>query len=393
MAPIPRLKRYDGPALFSYGFRPFFLFGSLYAGLAVLVWLPVFTGELVLASAFAARDWHVHEMLYGYLSAIITGFLLTAIPNWTGRLPLQGAPVIVLVAAWLLGRIVVTFSATTGWLPAALIDGGFLLLVAAAATREIITGGNWGNLKVVSLVVLLATGNLCFHLEAHLAGAADYSIRLSLAVIVMLITLIGGRIVPSFTRNWLARENPGRLPVPFNQFDAIVIAASAVTLVLWIVIPQSPATGAALMIAGILQSMRLARWAGDRTAGERLVLILHLGYAFIPLGFLLLGAASFDLVPMAAGVHAWGGGAAGTMTLAVMTRASLGHTGHVLTASRGTQAIYAAVLLAAMIRIAAALAPVYLIPLSVTAAILWASAFLGFGAAYGPILTKSIRSR
>jgi len=393
MAPIPRLKRYDGPALFSYGFRPFFLFGSLYAGLAVLVWLPVFTGELALASAFAPRDWHVHEMLYGYLSAIITGFLLTAIPNWTGRLPLQGAPVIVLVAAWLLGRIVVTFSATTGWLPAALIDGGFLLLVAAAATREIITGGNWGNLKVVSLVVLLATGNLCFHLEAHLAGAADYSIRLSLAVIVMLITLIGGRIVPSFTRNWLARENPGRLPVPFNQFDAIVIAASAGTLVLWIVIPQSPATGAALMIAGILQSMRLSRWAGDRTAGERLVLILHLGYAFIPLGFLLLGAASFDLVPMAAGVHAWGGGAAGTMTLAVMTRASLGHTGHVLTASRGTQAIYAAVLLAAMIRIAAALAPVYLIPLSVTAAILWASAFLGFGAAYGPILTKSIRSR
>ena len=393
MAPVPRLRHYDGPALFSYGFRPFFLLGSLYAGLAVLVWLPVFTGELALASAFAPRDWHVHEMLYGYLSAIITGFLLTAIPNWTGRLPLQGAPLIVLVAAWLLGRIAVTFSATIGWLPAALIDGGFLLLVAAAATREIIAGGNWSNLKVVSLIVLLATGNLCFHLEAHVAGAADYSIRLSLAVIVMLITLIGGRIVPSFTRNWLARENPGRLPVPFNHFDAIVIAASAATLVLWIAIPQSRATGAALMIAGVLQSMRLARWGGDRTARERLVLVLHLGYAFIPLGFLLLGAASFDLVPMAAGIHAWGGGAAGTMTLAVMTRASLGHTGHVLTASRATQAIYAAVLLAAMIRIAAALAPVYVIPLSLTAAILWASAFLGFGAAYGQILTTSIRSK
>ena len=209
----------------------------------------------------------------------------------------------------------------------------------------------------------------------------------------MLVTLIGGRIVPSFTRNWLSRENLGRLPVPFNRFDAIVIAASAATLMLWIVIPQSPATGAALMIAGILQIMRLTRWAGDRTARERLVLILHVGYAFIPLGFLLLGASSFDLVPMAAGVHAWGGGAAGTMTLAVMTRASLGHTGHVLIAPRGTQAIYAAVLLAAMIRIAAALAPVYAIPLSVTAAILWASAFLGFGAAYRQILTKSTRSK
>ncbi|HKS61151.1 MAG TPA: NnrS family protein [Xanthobacteraceae bacterium] len=389
MGPIPRLRSYDGPALFSYGFRPFFLFGSLYAGLAVLVWLPVFTGELTLASAFAPRDWHIHEMLYGYLPAVITGFLLTAIPNWTGRLPLQGAPLIFLVAAWLLGRIAVTFSATIGWLPAAAIDGGFLLLVAAAAAREIIAGGNWSNLKVVSLVVLLAAGNFCFHLEAHFAGAADYSIRLGLAVVVMLMTLIGGRIVPSFTRNWLARENPGRLPVPFNRFDAVIIAASAATLVLWIVVPQSPATGAALMITGMLQTLRLARWAGDRTAGEPLVLILHLGYAFIPLGFLLAGAAAVDLVPMAAGVHAWGGGAAGTMTLAVMTRASLGHTGRALTASRGTQAIYAAVLLAATIRIVAALAPAYLVPLSVTAAILWASAFLGFGAAYGQILTRS----
>ena len=393
MAPIPRLKRYNGPALFSYGFRPFFLFGSLYAGLAMLAWLPVFTGELALASAFTPRDWHAHEMLYGYVPAIVTGFLLTAIPNWTGRLPLQGAPLMVLVAAWLLGRIAVTFSATIGWLPAAAIDVGFLLLVAAAAAREIIAGGNWSNLKVVSLIALLATGNICFHLEAHFAGATDYSIRLGLAIIVMLITLIGGRIVPSFTRNWLARENPGRLPVPFNHFDAIVIAASAATLVLWIVIPQSSATGAASIIAGILQSMRLARWAGDRTARERLVLILHFGYAFIPLGFMLLGAASFDLVPMAAGIHAWAGGAAGTMTLAVMTRASLGHTGHALIASCSTQAIYAAVLLATMIRIAASLSPVYLIPLLVTATILWAAAFLGFSAVYGPALTRSMRSK
>jgi len=388
MAPIPRLKPYDGLALFSYGFRPFFLFGSLYAGLAMLAWLPVFTGELALVSAFAPRDWHVHEMLYGYVPAVVTGFLLTAIPNWTGRLPLQGGPLIILVAAWFMGRVAVTFSATIGWLPAMVIDGGFLLLVAAAAAREIIAGGNWSNLKVVSLIALLAVGNICFHLEAHYAGAADYSIRVGLAVVVMLITLIGGRIVPSFTRNWLARENPGRLPVPFNHFDAIVIAASAATLLLWIVIPQSPATGAASILVGILQSIRLARWAGDRSARERLVLVLHLGYAFIPLGFMLLGAASFGLVPMAAGIHAWGGGAAGTMTLAVMTRASLGHTGRILIASPATQAIYAAVLLAAMIRIAAALSPVYLTPLLVTATILWAAAFLNFVLAYGPILTN-----
>jgi uncharacterized protein involved in response to NO len=386
MAPIPRLQPYDGPALFSYGFRPFFLFGALYAGLAVLLWVPVFSGELALMTAFSPRDWHVHEMLYGYVPAVVTGFLLTAIPNWTGRLPLQGRPLIVLVVAWCAGRIAVTFSAILGWLGATLVDGGFLVLVAAAAAREIVSGGNWGNLKVVALIGLLAAGNVAFHLEAHFAGAADISIRLGLAVTVMLITLIGGRIVPSFTRNWLARENPGRLPVPFGRFDAIVITASAVALLVWIALPQY--SGTALLVAGALQVVRLARWAGDRTAREPLVLILHAGYAFIPLGFLLTGLAALDLAPPAAGTHAWAGGAIGTMTLAVMTRASLGHTGRMLTASLATQTIYVAVLAATLIRIAAALTPGNAVLLHAAGA-LWAVAFLGFGATYGAILVNS----
>jgi uncharacterized protein involved in response to NO len=389
MAPIPRLKPYEGPALFSCGFRPFFLFGSVYAGLAVLLWLPVFSGELALMTAFSPRDWHVHEMLYGYVPAVVTGFLLTAIPNWTGRLPLQGTPLIVLVVAWFAGRIAVTFSATLGWLGATLVDGGFLALVAAAAAREIITGANWSNLKVVSLIVLLAAGNIAFHLEAHFAGSADISIRVGIGVVIMLITLIGGRIVPSFTRNWLARENPGRLPMPFGRFDAIVIAASAVALVIWMALPNHMAAGAALLIAGLLQAVRLSRWAGDRTARERLVLILHAGYAFVPLGFLLTGLSALDLAPAAAGIHAWAGGAVGTMTLAVMTRASLGHTGQMLTASVATQAIYAAVCTAALVRIAAALAPAASMPLLHLAAALWAIAFLGFGTVYGAILMKS----
>jgi len=391
MAPIPRLRPYGGLALFSCGFRPFFLFGALYAGLAVLAWLPVFTGKLTLASAFAPRDWHVHEMLYGYVPAVVTGFLLTAIPNWTGRLPLQGTPLIVLLLVWVAGRVAVTFSGVIGWLPAAAIDGGFLVLVAAAAAREIIAGGNWSNLKVVSLIGLLALGNVCFHLEAHFSGTADYGIRVGLAAVVMLISLVGGRIVPSFTRNWLARENPGRLPVPFGRFDAIVIVASALALVLWIVIPQTFIAGVALLIAGILQTARLARWAGDRTTRERLVLILHFGYAFIPLGFVLIGLATLDLVPAAAGIHAWAGGAVGTMTLAVMTRASLGHTGHALVASRITQAIYLAVLLATLSRIGAAIEPEHSLPLLAAAAALWAMAFLGFGVAYGPILVANAR--
>jgi uncharacterized protein involved in response to NO len=386
MAPIPRLQPYGGPALFSYGFRPFFLFGAIYAGLAVLVWVPVFSGELALTTAFAPRDWHVHEMLYGYVPAVVTGFLLTAIPNWTGRLPLQGTPLITLVAVWFAGRLAVTFSASIGWLACAAIDGAFLLLVAAAAAREIIAGANWRNLKVVVLLTLLAAGNLAFHVEAHVAGAADYSVRIGLAVVVLLITLIGGRIVPSFTRNWLARENPGRLPAPFGRFDLVIVAASVAALALWVALPQTGATGAALCAAGLLQIARLSRWAGERTAREPLVLILHLGYAFVPLGFLLTGLASLDVMPSAAGIHAWAGGAVGTMTLAVMTRASLGHTGQALHASLATQAIYAAVLLAALVRIAAALMPEHLIGLLCAAAALWGVAFIGFGVTYGPLL-------
>ena len=126
MNPVPRLRDYRGPVLLSYGFRPFFLLGAIYAGLGILAWLPMFNGELALSTTFGPIDWHVHEMLYGFLPAVVTGFLLTAIPNWTGRLPIQGAPLLTLVAVWLAGRMAVTFSAEIGWLLAAIIDVSFL---------------------------------------------------------------------------------------------------------------------------------------------------------------------------------------------------------------------------------------------------------------------------
>ena len=305
MSPIPRLKAYRGPALLSYGFRPFFLFGAIYAGLAILAWLPIFNGELALSTAFGPIDWHVHEMLYGYLPAVVTGFLLTAIPNWTGRLPIQGTPLLMLVAVWLAGRVAVTFSAEIGWLLAAIVDVSFLVLVVAAAAREIVAGKNWRNLRVVVMVTLLLAGNIAFHLEAHFNGSAEYGARIGIAAVVLLLVVIGGRIIPSFTRNWLARENPGRLPAPFARFDVVVILLSAVTLAMWIAQPSGKITAAALAAAGVLHIVRLARWAGDRTWRDRLVLILHVGYAFVPLGFLLAGAAAIDLVPADTGTHAW----------------------------------------------------------------------------------------
>jgi uncharacterized protein involved in response to NO len=202
----------------------------------------------------------------------------------------------------------------------------------------------------------------------------------------MLISLIGGRIIPSFTRNWLARENPGRLPAPFAGFDKLVVATSALVLAFWIIWPDAAATGDALALAGCLQLIRLSRWAGDRTWRERLVLILHVGYAFVPIGFLLNAASAFGLVPASAGIHAWMAGAAGIMTLAVMSRATLGHTGQKLTASASTQAVYTAAMVAVIARICAVIEPVHSVPLLHLAAFAWAAAFFGFAITFGPAL-------
>lgn len=391
MAAIPRLRPYAGPALLSYGFRPFFLLGSIWAGLEVLAWLPMFYGELSLATAFSPRDWHVHELLFGYVPAIVAGFLLTAIPNWTGRLPLQGPPLAGLVLVWLAGRYAVTLSANIGWLGATAVDCAFLLLMTAAVAREIVAGKNWQNLKIVALLGLLTAGNLGFHLEAHFEGVALYSSRIGIAAVLILIMVVGGRIIPSFTRNWLMRRQPGRLPIPFGRFDTACIVLSGIGLALWVVIPEEAPTGVALLAAAVLNLVRLCRWAGHRTFADRLVLVLHVGYAFVPLGFLLAGLSAFGITAPSAGIHAWTAGAIGIMTLAVMSRASLGHTGRALIASPALQAIYAAALIAALARICAVLHPAWSEGLLYVAAFAWAAAFLGFASLYAPILCLTRR--
>jgi uncharacterized protein involved in response to NO len=361
----------------------------LYAGLVVLLWLPMFEGRLGTTALFAPEDWHVHEMLYGYIAAVVTGFLLTAIPNWSGRLPLNGNPLLVLALVWIAGRLAVAASGTIGWVAAAAIDVAFLLLVLAATGREIVAGKNWRNLRVLAIVALLALANLTFHLEAHFTGAAEYSHRLGLGAAILLIILIGGRVVPSFTRNWLMRENPGRLPTSFDRFDAVAIALGAIALAAWVVAPDGKPTGVALLAAGLVHAARLARWAGDRTLRDRLVLILHVGYAFVPLGFLLLGASGFVVaLSPTAGIHAWSVGAIGTMTLAVMTRATRGHTGRALEAPASTQLVYGAVIAAALLRILAALPSAFSRELMWAAGACWVAAFWGFCAEYGPMLVR-----
>jgi uncharacterized protein involved in response to NO len=392
---MPTLRNFQGPPLFSYGFRPFFFFGSVYAGAAILVWLPTFYGQIEIPTAFAPRDWHIHEMLFGYVAAVIAGFLLTAVPNWTGRLPLQGGRLAILFSIWVAGRLAVCASTWLGWAGAMAIDAAFLVLVAAAAAREIIAGRKWGNLTIVVIVSLLAVDNLAFHIEAHQFGLAEYSSRAGIATVTLLITLIGGRIIPSFTRNWLAKRGSGRLPTPFGRFDLITVGLSAIGLALWVALPFGPASGSALCICGLLHVIRLSRWAGYRTFADRLVLILHIAYAFIPVGFVLTGLSAFGLIPPGAGIHAWTGGAVGAMTLAVMSRATLGHTGRQLYASAATQAVYLGVVIAAITRICAALEPDHAVALLAIAGASWTFAFLGFAIAYASALwsRKTAESR
>jgi uncharacterized protein involved in response to NO len=181
--------------------------------------------------------------------------------------------------------------------------------------------------------------------------------------------------------------------VPFGRFDVIVVAIGALALAFWVASPAGRFTGTALAIAGLLHLVRLGRWAGDRTWRERLVLILHVGYAFVPSGFLLNAMSAFELVPAGAGIHAWMVGAAGTMTLAVMSRATLGHTGQPLTASGATQAIYAAIIVAALARICAVIEPAHSEPLLHLAAFAWAAAFFGFAISFGPLLSGAGRRK
>jgi uncharacterized protein involved in response to NO len=376
--------------VFSYGFRTFFLAAGGFAALAILLWLPVFLGQADLPVALAPRDWHAHEMIFGYAAAAIAGFLLTAIPNWTGRPAVKGRPLMLLAAAWLAGRIGMAVSDWIGLYAALALDLLFLPMVAFIAGREVIAAGNRRNFKVLVILGLLIAANVDFHVEVLRDGVADVGLRLGLAVVIGLIVLIGGRIVPNFTRNALMREAPGRLPAPFDRFDIACIAVSAVALACWVAQPDWLVTAGLTITAGLLQLVRLARWAGDRARGDWLVLVLHLAYAFIPIGFLLAGASALAAMPMVgAAAHAWGVGGIGLMTLAVMTRATLGHTGRTLAASRATVVVYVLVLIAALARIAAAFPSPLDSALLQLAAIAWAAAFAGFAAIYGPMMVRT----
>lgn len=384
-----QLRAYTGPALFSYGFRPFFLFGAAWAAIAMALWLPMLTGHVSLPTAFAPVQWHVHEMVFGYVPAIVAGFLLTAVPNWTGRLPVVGWPLAGLFGIWVLGRVAVATSALIGARLAALVDVSFLLALGVVIAREIVASSNTRNLKVLVGVALLAIGNLAFHLEVLLGNIDGRAQHLGIAATILLISIIGGRIIPSFTHNWLMRQPPGRVPAKLDRYDIAVMVVTGVALAVWVFAPASKVTAIVALAASAANAARLARWAGERTFAEPLVAILHVGYAFVPVGFLLLalGILVPSVVLPSGALHGWTAGAIGLMTLAVMTRASLGHTGQPLVATTGISLIYVAGIIAALTRVVAATGMMRDAML-VVSAIAWVLAFGGFVVVYAPLLAK-----
>jgi uncharacterized protein involved in response to NO len=389
-----QVRAWAGPAMFSYGFRPFFLLGAAWAALAMVLWVPMLAGWLMLPTAFDPVSWHAHEFLFGFLGAVVAGFLLTAVPNWTGRLPIVGWPLAALFLLWLAGRLAVAVSAGLPPLFVALVDLSLPVALAIAIGREILAGRNWRNLMVLAMLGVFALANAIFHYEAALGlyPAQGAGLRLGLGAALMMIAVIGGRIVPSFTRNWLVKRGVTRLPAaPMQRLDKAALLVLLVALLLWAGLPAHPLAGVTLILAGVLHLHRMARWRGHATFAEPLVTVLHAGYAFLPLGAVAMGAEILEpgLLGAAAAQHLWMGGAVGLMTLAVMSRATLGHTGRPLAAGPGTMVVYVALILSVLVRLAAGMLPAQAGVLHAVSGLLWIAAFGGFAALYGPLLMRA----
>lgn len=376
-----------GPVLLSLGARPFFVLAGLWAVLAVALWPLVLGGKLVLPSGFAPVEWHSHELIFGYTGAAMAGFVLTAVANWTGRPPVSGGRLAVLVVLWLAGRLAVAGSDLLPGL--GFVALAFPALLAVFVAQQIEASGNARNRKVVALLAGFALVDTAFHLSVWFGWDSSIAGRGGIAVLVTLILLIGGRVTPAFTRNWLNRNKIAATIPEFGQGDMVAMGLAIASLVGWVGWPELAFLTILHFAAGIGVLWRLSRWQGWTIRRDVLLGILHLGTLLAGCGFLAAaGHAAFpDAVPAAVVAHIWAIGAIGVMTLAMMTRATLGHTGGALVTDRATTAAYVCLLLALAARIAMALRPdiAGLFHLAATA---WCAGFALFVIRYAPRLLR-----
>lgn len=387
MLALRRRRMAQSYPFFRGGFRPLFFGGAAWALIALTLWICSLTGLITLPAAIDALAWHRHEMLFGFVGAIVGGFLLTAVPNWTGHLPIAGWPLAGLFSFWVAARLALLFSATIGVWPAALLDVGFFFVLGLLAAREVLESNN-RNFPVVGLILLFGLADAMDYLAiTGVIPWPDIGWKLAVGLVVILISVIGGRIIPSFTRNWLSKQGIKQgLPTQPGRFDLLVIAATAIAVLAWLLGPSEAPIGIILIAAAVLQAIRWLRWRGYRTVADPLVFVLHIGYAWLPIGLALLGCSLIGWVPRSAAIHALTAGAMATMILAVMTRASLGHTGRELKANAATTTIYVAVTIGAVLRVLASLGAIdYNFGIEI-AGVAWGAAFLLFLIAYAPVL-------
>jgi uncharacterized protein involved in response to NO len=387
---LRRQRMAAAPAVLRGGFRPFFLAAGTWAIVAIALWLGTLEGMGALPAGLDSLAWHRHEMVFGFAGAAVAGFVLTAIPNWTGRFPVAGGPLAGLFGLWAAARILLLFVPPNLVILAALCDVGLFLVLATYALREVRLSKN-RNLPITILIFLFGAADaLDYACAAGWVADPLLGIRAGLAILTMMITAIGGRIVPSFTRNWLMkRKAGGRLPEQGGWTSRAAIAATAAAVLLWIAAPEARVTAVLLIVAAALQAARLAGWRGLATVREPILWVLHLGYLWLALALLLLGVGIlWTAVPQSAAMHALGVGAVGTMIFAVTTRASLGHTGRELRAHPLTALGYALVSGAAIVRVATALGWIDFLAGLRLAGALWILAFVMFLIVYLPVLTQ-----
>ena len=386
-------RSYAGPAFLSERFRPLFLAAGLWAAISAPLWIGVWSGKIVYAGLFGPVTWHVHEMMFGFVGAALGGFVLTAVPNWTGWLPVRGVPLAALALAWVAGRAAVWWGAALGPVPTTIADLAFLGALAVLVGNEIVAGRNWRNVPVLAGLVLMVAANALFHLGASdVVEVEETGVRLSVAVIAFLVAMVGGRIVPSFTRNWFARRRGPKIAGPMGRFDRVTIAVTGIALAAWVGSAPEYVSGALLVASGMFNLVRLARWRGWMTVAEPLLAVLHVGYLWLTIGLGMLGLSRFgDRVTEAMALHMLTIGAMGTMTLAVMIRAALGHTGREVRREPYVVAIFALATLAVFARVGFEIESE--IGLLWVTAGSWSLAFALFAAFHAPMLFLPRKSR
>lgn len=378
--------------LFSSGFRPFFFSAALFAGLGILSWVALYSGMVALDGSLDPLSWHAHEMIFGYLGAVLAGFTLTAVANWTGRPPVSGAWLAGLFILWLAGRVSMALS-LGGDFPvstAALIDVSFIPAFICLFAREVIAGGNKRNLVVVAAVSVFGSANVLFCLDVLGVYENELWLHLALGTIALLLALIGGRIIPTFTGNWLKAQGQDVSIPAMGLLDKAGILLTALSALGWTFLPEQGLTAVLLVVAGCALLLRLSRWQGLKTVREPLLACLHIAYGFLGLSLIVTGLNIWvpEGVPAGSGLHLLTAGTIGLMTVVVMSRALLGHTGRALKSTPLLTVVLALVIGGGVMRFLAPWWPDHYSTLIGVSGIIWGGGFLLFACYVAPMVVR-----